>query len=220
MGDDCGNVTLYDTTRNGMNEASMSAASYRRGQDPGRHSDWVTKVEYFSDLNLMISSSLDGTLKIGELEGLIAKKVAEDRRDHERPIAHDAHAGRGQPRALARQARRLLVRVVEHGEAARLVRPGADDQPLEPVHAEPEAIGRPVGHTASVLHVAINDEGFQLFSCSVDKCIKVWDLRTHKCLQTVYDKTPYRPEDRITSMAFDATHSRLLTGTTKPARGL
>ena len=36
------------------------------------------------------------------------------------------------------------------------------------------------GHTASVYHVSINDDGFQLFSCSVDKCIKVWpfsDLR-------------------------------------------
>ena len=74
VGDDCGNIALYDTTRNGANEASMSAASYRRGEDKGRHSDWVTKVEYFSDLNLMISSSLDGTMKIGELEGLLTKR--------------------------------------------------------------------------------------------------------------------------------------------------
>ena len=56
------------------------------------------------------------------------------------------------------------------------------------------------GHTASVLHVAINDDGFQLFSCSVDKCIKVWDLRSQKCMQTIHDKTAYRPEDRITSL--------------------
>ena len=74
VGDDNGTVALYDTTRAGVNEASMSAASYRRGEDKKRHADWVTKVEYFSDLNLMISSSLDGTLKIGELESLIAKQ--------------------------------------------------------------------------------------------------------------------------------------------------
>ena len=49
----------------------------------------------------------------------------------------------------------------------------------------------------------------------MDKVIKVWDLRTHKCMQTIYDKTPYRPEDRITAMSFDAKNSRLLTGTTK-----
>ena len=40
-------------------------------------------------------------------------------------------------------------------------------------------------------------------------------MRSHKCLQTVHDKTAYRPEDRITAMAFDPIHSRLLTGTTK-----
>ena len=51
----------YDTSR--MGEASMSAASYRLTRDK-RHSDWVTKVEYFADLNFMISSSLDGTLKM------------------------------------------------------------------------------------------------------------------------------------------------------------
>ena len=55
----------------------------------------------------------------------------------------------------------------------------------------------------------------QLFSCSVDKCIKVWDLRSPKCLQTIHDKTPYRPEDKISAMTFDPIHSRLLTGTTK-----
>ena len=73
VGDDCGNIALYDTT-NSRNEASMAAASYRRGEEKGRHSDWITKVEYFPDLNFMISSSLDGTLKIGELEGLLTKK--------------------------------------------------------------------------------------------------------------------------------------------------
>ena len=53
----------------------MSAATYNRGSDKGRHADWVTKVCYFPDLNFMVSSSLDGTLKIGELESLVSKKV-------------------------------------------------------------------------------------------------------------------------------------------------
>ena len=57
----------------------MSAASYIRGSAKGWHNDWVTKVEYFPDLNFMISSSLDGTLKIGELESLVVKKVSRGR---------------------------------------------------------------------------------------------------------------------------------------------
>jgi WD40 repeat protein len=84
-----------------------------------------------------------------------------------------------------------------------------------PYTRNPKPLAILSGHTSSVLHVAINDEGFQLFSCSVDKCIKVWDLRSHKCMQTIHDKTAYRPEDRITAMTYDPAHCRLLTGTTK-----
>ena len=84
-----------------------------------------------------------------------------------------------------------------------------------PYTRNPKPLAILSGHTASVLHVSINDEGFQLFSCSVDKCIKVWDLRSHKCLQSIHDKTSYRPEDKITAMAFDRQHARLLTGTTR-----
>ena len=32
-----------------------------------KHNDWVTKVCYYPDLNFLITSSLDGTLKIAEL---------------------------------------------------------------------------------------------------------------------------------------------------------
>lgn len=41
------------------------------------------------------------------------------------------------------------------------------------------------GHTSSVTHIALDDNINQLFSLSVDKVIKVWDLRNHKCLQTI-----------------------------------
>ena len=37
VGDDCGSISLYDTTgRNGSYEPSMSAASYKRGEDKNR----------------------------------------------------------------------------------------------------------------------------------------------------------------------------------------
>ena len=216
VGDDCGGITLYDSVPRG-NETTMSAASYMRGGEKGRHTDWVTKVEYFPDLNFMISSSLDGTVKIGELEGLVtkkanrvtdglasAKKVNTTRVLGESPHGHNT-------------ARRGVYTFDWSSTAKQLASAGLERtiQLWNPYTRNPKPLAVLQGHTSSVLHVAINDEGFQLFSCSVDKVIKVWDLRTHKCVQTIHDKTAYRPEDRITAMSFDAKNSRLLTGTTK-----
>eukprot|EP00966_Prymnesium_polylepis_P039799 923756-Prymnesium_polylepis.1 len=68
VGDDCGNIALYDVQEKGHEGgSSLSASSYRLTRDK-RHTDWVTKVHKYPDLNFMISSSLDGTLKLGELE--------------------------------------------------------------------------------------------------------------------------------------------------------
>ena len=44
------------------------------------------------------------------------------------------------------------------------------------------------GHTASVVALAVNDDDGQLVSCSVDKQIKVWDLRTYRVMQSLEDK--------------------------------
>jgi WD40 repeat protein len=218
VGDDSGNIALYDTTRNGANEASMSAASFRRGEDKGRHSDWVTKVEYYPDLNFMISSSLDGTLKIGEIESMVTKRPNR--------IKSESNAGErrgattrvlGESNSAHSAVKRGVYTFTWSNTCKQLASSGLERtiSLWNPYTRNPKPLAVLQGHTSSVQHVAINDDGFQLFSCSVDKCIKVWDLRSHKCLQTIHDKTPYRPEDRITAMAFDPGRSRLLTGSTR-----
>ena len=215
VGDDCGSVALYETLRKGVSEASMSAASFRRGEDKGRHSDWVTKVQYYSDLNLMISSSLDGTLKIGELEALYSRSPSKtgysgtERRAATTRVLGDVNS--------AHREKRGVYTFTWSSTCKQLASCGLDRaiSLWNPYTRGSKPLAVLQGHTSSVLHVAINDNSFQLVSCSLDKCFKVWDLRSHKCLQTVHDTVKYRPEDRITAMAFDAIHSRLLTGTTK-----
>ena len=175
----------------------------------------MTKVEYYADLNLMVSSSLDGTLKIGELESLVAKRApridssmrSERRAQTVRVLGEPSHSHSP----------------VKHGvysfawsNASKLLASCGLERTIalwNPYTRSSKPLAVLQGHTASILHVAISD--FQLFSCSTDKCLKVWDLRSHKCLQTIHDKAAYRPEDRITAMTFDPVHSRLLTGTTR-----
>jgi len=43
---------------------------------------------------------------------------------------------------------------------------------------------------------------------------QVWDIRTHKVLQTFTDKTQYRPENHFSATAFDSTRRQLLTAST------
>jgi len=54
------------------------------------------------------------------------------------------------------------------------------------------------GHNTSVHDVTINDDRHHLISLGTDKVVKIWDIRTYKCIQTIFDKVPYRPEDRLT----------------------
>ena len=41
------------------------------------------------------------------------------------------------------------------------------------------------GHTANILHLEINVEFEQLISLAGDGVLKIWDLRTNECMQTV-----------------------------------
>lgn len=46
-------------------------------------------------------------------------------------------------------------------------------------------IGDLRGHTSSVSQLALDEHLNHVFTLSIDKSIKVWDLRNHKCLQTI-----------------------------------
>jgi WD40 repeat protein len=46
-----------------------------------------------------------------------------------------------------------------------------------------KALGQLVGHGASVLELRMNEDDHQLISLAADKTVKVWDIRTYKCLQ-------------------------------------
>jgi WD40 repeat protein len=46
------------------------------------------------------------------------------------------------------------------------------------------------GHTSSVCSVALDDSLNHVFTLSIDKSIKVWDLRNHRCLQTINEVRP------------------------------
>ena len=65
------------------------------------------------------------------------------------------------------------------------------------------SIGTLQGHTASVQDVIVNEQDSQLISVSIDKVIKIWDIRSNKCMQTIIDSGIYWPENRISAITYN-----------------
>lgn len=71
------------------------------------------------------------------------------------------------------------------------------------------------GHNTSVQDLTINDDKNHLISLGTDKTVKVWDFRTYNCIQNIFDKICYRPEDRLTCILFDAVTNNIILGSRK-----
>lgn len=43
-------------------------------------------------------------------------------------------------------------------------------------------------------------------------CLQLWDVRNHKCIQTISDRQVYPIDDTLLCMCYDFKRKRLLTG--------
>ena len=71
------------------------------------------------------------------------------------------------------------------------------------------------GHNTSVQDLALNEDKNHLISLGTDKVVKIWHVGSYACVQTLFDKVPYRPEDRLTSLLFDKYTNNILLGSRK-----
>eukprot|EP00736_Rhodelphis_marinus_P000207 Rmarinus@m.16743 len=69
-----------------------------------------------------------------------------------------------------------------------------------------------VGHAGPVKEVLINDALNHIVSLSVDKTVKVWDLRSFRCVQTLRDPCCHLPRNETYAMLFDSQKQCLVTG--------
>lgn len=66
------------------------------------------------------------------------------------------------------------------------------------------------GHEASVTDVQVNEIDNQIVSIAADCEIKVWDMRSSRCLETIVEKTQWEPS-RVT-IYYDSVKQVLLAG--------
>jgi WD40 repeat protein len=58
------------------------------------------------------------------------------------------------------------------------------------------------GHINPVIRMYVDEPRHVLLSVSIDKVLKVWDLRTYLMIHTVTDYDTYQPQNRYTAACF------------------
>ena len=156
------------------------------------HKGWITKIKYYPDLNYVISSSLDGMIHIHDIETLQYKE-GKTFNIHQKGVNSFIYSSMHRFIASCGEERHILM-------------------------WDPFTLGVLAylyGHNTSVQDLALNEERNHLISLGTDKVVKIWDIRTYGCNQTIFDKVPYRPEDRLTSLLFDHITNNILLGSRK-----
>jgi WD40 repeat protein len=156
------------------------------------HRGWITKIKYYADLNYVISSSLDGFIHIHDIENLSFKENKTFAL-HQKGVNSFIYSSKHRFMASCGEERHIIM--------------------WDPFTRH--ALSYLNGHTTSVQDLALNEERYHLISLGTDKVVRIWHTNTYICIQTIFDKICYRPEDRLTSLWFDHYTNNILLGSRK-----
>eukprot|EP01065_Artemidia_motanka_P040445 TRINITY_DN5079_c0_g1_i2.p1 TRINITY_DN5079_c0_g1~~TRINITY_DN5079_c0_g1_i2.p1 ORF type:complete len:1516 (+),score=483.91 TRINITY_DN5079_c0_g1_i2:49-4548(+) len=151
----------------------------------------ISKLKLSKYLQGVISGSWDGVVK---LTGLETGKVIRELRGHQKSVFS-----------------------LDWSESLKIIATCGTERH---VHIWNPFIPKPVfrlqGLSSSLVHVRINELDHQIITLSNDKCIKVWDVRTFRCMQTIPDNTTYHPENKLLALNYDPVRHSIVTGATYP----
>ena len=151
------------------------------------HKGWITKLRFYSDLNYIVSASLDGFIHIHDIEDL-SYKENKTFNLHQKGVNSFVYSSKHRFIASCGEERHIIM--------------------WDPFTLG--ALSYLYGHNTSVQDLTLNEDRYHLISLGTDKVVKIWDIRTYACIQTIFDKICYRPEDRLTAMVFDRTTNNIL----------
>ncbi|KAJ3045801.1 WD40 repeat domain 95, partial [Rhizophlyctis rosea] len=171
------------------------------------HNDWTLKVQYFADLKSVVSCSPDSR----------------------NSFCMGTEVGKGKWSFVTASVYRGVNTFAFCKFPICLVTGGTDRQ----IRLwNPYRLSNPMaalrGHSSPITDITINPINGQIISLSVDKQIRIWDIRKQQCLQTLFDHVEHKPEDVLTRVFFSKVHARLIAASTimetyklrdPPARG-
>jgi WD40 repeat protein/putative methionine-R-sulfoxide reductase with GAF domain len=141
---------------------NVEFSNFTKIQRIKHHKDHVTHLAYPADLGLVVSSSLDGTVKIFEIDRL--KKVHTVFRRHEKGSTGFVYNS--------------TARVVASCGVDRVI------QLWSPM--SPENTAELHGHNASIKQLQSLSGTNEIISLDVHGHIKIWDIRQQHCLQNLF----------------------------------
>lgn len=163
--------------------------------DAAAHDGWVDQLEWQKPLNGLLSCSTDGTVVLWDLG------------DKKLTARHTLRNPSGRPVAG-------FVWVASQGLLA--TRSGCE----RTVHLWLPGVAEPVAslaaHPAPVTHLVLDEVNHQLLSRSKDCTVRVWDLRTHRCVQTL---TPPEGSRRAACMLHDPEEKAVVVAESLGQRG-
>ena len=155
------------------------------------HTDWVSRVRYIAELNMLCTASLDGKLALIDFERRAETRYLEG---HAKGVYSFAWSPEHKFIASCGMDRSVLV--------------------WNPFSTKLLSTLR--GHVSSVAEVLVNERHLQLLTIGTDKTVGVWDIRSQRRIQMLKDNRRYPPEDTFTAAMWDAHKTRLITVATRP----
>ena len=156
------------------------------------HSDWVLKVKYIPELKATVSVSPNpkDSIVVSLIDLSLKNNIA----------VSSIHKGANCV-AFCKSPIALITGGSDH--QIRLWNP----------HRMHAAVACLKGHTTPISEVAVNPIHGQIISLSLDKDIKIWDIRKHHCLQTFTHDALQRPDNIFSSLVFNPNgRGRIIVG--------
>ena len=162
------------------------------------HTEWVYRIRVAPQITAFMSSSLDGTLQVWDIEkGESITKLKTET------------GGGGAPQDC--------LHAFDYNDHFNLLAScGGSNAVLLWSPAVKSPLQRLQEHRAVVLDVAFNQNDWSLITLAEDRVLKVWDVRNFQCLQTIDPKAHGFEDERLGVLFLDNKKGSLLSGEHRP----
>ncbi|CAG5124098.1 unnamed protein product, partial [Candidula unifasciata] len=164
------------------------------------HDDWVGQVKYYHEIDQVIScsNSSETSLVIGSTMGSThveqqlkeIKVISTSQEKMKQKYSYNQPKHRLEADETVFKVHKG-VKVFDFSKAKNILVTGGMDRIIRLwnpyVSGKPTAMLR--GHASPIFYLFIADDDNRIFSLSMDRCIKVWEVQDHTCLLTIRPKS-------------------------------